>query len=204
MGGRIARGRLHRGFRRPVRDPARLACTCRTTDVDVALVHPPPRRLVTGLRRDRSRAGRLAVAPSLRCRECFRPLSVLFGAGLASVFGRPLETVGRAWRRTVAVLLVGASMFIAAYVGAETPSAHWFGGGITQGPAGDNKVALTFDDGPNLTATLQVMRILEGAAADPQRVARQALAPRTARPADRRSCVRPLPVGALPNRADSK
>ena len=54
-------------------------------------------------------------------------------------------------------------MFFAAYVGAETPSAHWFGGGITQGPARDKQVALTFDDGPNLTATLQVMRILDAA-----------------------------------------
>jgi peptidoglycan/xylan/chitin deacetylase (PgdA/CDA1 family) len=50
-----------------------------------------------------------------------------------------------------------------AYVGAETPTAHWFGGGITNGPTRSNEVALTFDDGPNVTSTLRIMKILDAA-----------------------------------------
>ena len=48
-------------------------------------------------------------------------------------------------------------------MGAETPTAHWFGGGITHGPTRANDVALTFDDGPNVSATLRIMKILDDA-----------------------------------------
>ena len=61
-----------------------------------------------------------------------------------------------------AVLLL-AMIGFAAYVGAETPDAHWFGGGITHGSSQRDAVALTFDDGPNLSATLPIMRILDAA-----------------------------------------
>ena len=61
---------------------------------------------------------------------------------------------------TAAVFLV-VTVGFAMYVGAETPSVHWFGGGITHGPTAGREVALTFDDGPNLTATLPIMRILD-------------------------------------------
>ncbi len=57
----------------------------------------------------------------------------------------------------VAVLGYGA------YVGAETISAHWFGGGITHGSTHSRVVALTFDDGPNVTSTLKIMKILDDA-----------------------------------------
>jgi peptidoglycan/xylan/chitin deacetylase (PgdA/CDA1 family) len=89
-------------------------------------------------------------------------IAVLFGGGAGLLLGRrdPARPVVR--RVTATVLIVATSGF-GMYVGAETPSAHWFGGGITHGsPAGD-EVALTFDDGPNLSATLPIMRILDAA-----------------------------------------
>jgi peptidoglycan/xylan/chitin deacetylase (PgdA/CDA1 family) len=94
-------------------------------------------------------------------------LAAFFGAGVALMVGpRPVETDSlprRARNRTVGTVLVVAVVFFAAYVGAETPSSHWFGGGITSGPTGNREVALTFDDGPNLTTTLPIMRILDTA-----------------------------------------
>lgn len=48
-----------------------------------------------------------------------------------------------------------------AFVGASTPSASWFGGGVTHGARQSRLVALTFDDGPNPTTTPEVMRILD-------------------------------------------
>ena len=59
--------------------------------------------------------------------------------------------------------VVLAIVGFALYVGAETPGSHWFGGGITHGPTKNGDVALTFDDGPNLIATVQIMRILDAA-----------------------------------------
>jgi peptidoglycan/xylan/chitin deacetylase (PgdA/CDA1 family) len=90
-------------------------------------------------------------------------LSVFFGAGLGLAtrgHDRPRE---RGWpRTTMSILLVGIVAF-GMYVGAETPSAHWFGGGITHGRSLYGEVALTFDDGPNATATLGIMQILDQA-----------------------------------------
>jgi peptidoglycan/xylan/chitin deacetylase (PgdA/CDA1 family) len=61
---------------------------------------------------------------------------------------------------TVVIVLLATTIFTA-YIGAETPAATWFGGGITHGPTSGNEVALTFDDGPDVTATLPVMAILD-------------------------------------------
>jgi peptidoglycan/xylan/chitin deacetylase (PgdA/CDA1 family) len=94
-------------------------------------------------------------------------LAAFFGAGIALIV-RPRSVEigpapGRVRNRLVGTVLLVAVVVFAAYVGAETPSVHWFGGGITRGPAADRDVALTFDDGPNLTATLPIMRILDTA-----------------------------------------
>jgi peptidoglycan/xylan/chitin deacetylase (PgdA/CDA1 family) len=92
-------------------------------------------------------------------------LAAFLGAGLALLFGRGAggdqESRGRA--RTTGVVLLVALVGFGLYVGAETPGSHWFGGGITRGPTNHGEVALTFDDGPNLTATLPIMRILDAA-----------------------------------------
>ncbi len=66
-------------------------------------------------------------------------------------------------RRTSALLAVLSSITIVftCYIGAETPEATWFGGGIIHGPTNNNDIALTFDDGPDVTSTPEVMAILD-------------------------------------------
>lgn len=63
--------------------------------------------------------------------------------------------------RTIATLLTIVFVVYALYVGAVSPDATWFGGGTIHGPTTNNEVALTFDDGPNIGATLPIMRILD-------------------------------------------
>ena len=75
----------------------------------------------------------------------------------------PAASRRRGWTRVTATILIGTTVGFAMYVGSETPSVHWFGGGITHGPTSNNEVALTFDDGPNLTTTLPIVRILDAA-----------------------------------------
>lgn len=60
-----------------------------------------------------------------------------------------------------AVTLAVATLLFTAYVGAETPDANWFGGGTVHGPTTGNQVALTFDDGPNVGATMAIAHILD-------------------------------------------
>ena len=89
--------------------------------------------------------------------------AVLFGAGIGLLFPRNVATPHRVLRRLVATVTVVAVLGFGAYVGAETPTAHWFGGGITHGSTRSNAVAITFDDGPNVSATLRIMKILDDA-----------------------------------------
>jgi len=94
-------------------------------------------------------------------------LGAFFGAGVALMLrGRALDggpTPSRVRYRSTGTVLLLAAVVFAAYVGSETPGSHWFGGGITHGPSRDGDVALTFDDGPNLSATLPIMQILDAA-----------------------------------------
>src|SRR5207245_9003637 len=46
-------------------------------------------------------------------------------------------------------------------VGADSPRAAWFGSLVSHGSRQDRLVALTFDDGPNTTATLAIRDILD-------------------------------------------
>jgi peptidoglycan/xylan/chitin deacetylase (PgdA/CDA1 family) len=89
-------------------------------------------------------------------------LAVLFAGGIGLLVWRT-DAAHRALRRIAATVLVVAVLGFGAYVGAETPTAHWFGGGITHGSTHSNAVALTFDDGPNVSATLRIMQILDDA-----------------------------------------
>lgn len=63
--------------------------------------------------------------------------------------------------RAIATVLTVVFVVYALYVGAVSPHATWFGGGTISGPATNNEVALTFDDGPNIGATLPIMHILD-------------------------------------------
>ena len=58
-------------------------------------------------------------------------------------------------------VLLATTLVFTGYIGAETPDATWFGGGIVHGPVDGGQVALTFDDGPNLGATEKIMAILD-------------------------------------------
>jgi peptidoglycan/xylan/chitin deacetylase (PgdA/CDA1 family) len=64
------------------------------------------------------------------------------------------------------VALVGTTVvvvfgLVVAYLGASTPAAGWFGGGVRHGDRRGNEVALTFDDGPNVDTTPAVAAILD-------------------------------------------
>jgi peptidoglycan-N-acetylglucosamine deacetylase len=91
-------------------------------------------------------------------------LAVIFGGGIGLILGgNPKAPSQRLRNAATATVLVVVTVGFGMYVGAETPTSHWFGGGITHGPTSRNEVALTFDDGPNLSATLPIMRILDKA-----------------------------------------
>ena len=56
-----------------------------------------------------------------------------------------------------AVAVVGAVV----WQGANTHTGNWFGHQAAHGPRTDNRVALTFDDGPNSTATVPIRDLLD-------------------------------------------
>lgn len=89
-------------------------------------------------------------------------------AGLAAIAITVAYAIGRTagrWLVGPSILLVGATLGAVVFVGGSDPNIGWFGGGITHGPAGRGLVALTFDDGPHPTATLQIATVLERAGA---------------------------------------
>jgi peptidoglycan/xylan/chitin deacetylase (PgdA/CDA1 family) len=94
-------------------------------------------------------------------------LAAFAGAGLALLAGplRPGDPTPaeRRGHRAVGAALLAGVLVVTAYVGAETPTVSWFGGGATHGSTARREVALTFDDGPNVTATLPIMQILDDA-----------------------------------------
>lgn len=68
----------------------------------------------------------------------------------ASFVRRSLLTVG-------SLTVIGAGMWI----GANSPRLTWFGALVSHGPRDRREVAITFDDGPNVTATLAIAAILD-------------------------------------------
>jgi peptidoglycan/xylan/chitin deacetylase (PgdA/CDA1 family) len=60
----------------------------------------------------------------------------------------------------VAVLLAATGVVV--WQGANTHTGAWFGHQVSHGPRTGDRVALTFDDGPNSTATLPILDILDG------------------------------------------
>src|SRR5438309_7054236 len=65
------------------------------------------------------------------------------------------------------LVVVGVAVLVLAgrtlWIGANSPSASWFGALVSHGPRTTRDVALTFDDGPNATATLAVRDLLDQA-----------------------------------------
>jgi peptidoglycan/xylan/chitin deacetylase (PgdA/CDA1 family) len=68
----------------------------------------------------------------------------------------------RAKRATaLAVVMLLVVMGDAAWVGANSPTHAWFGSLVSHGSRDSRQVAITFDDGPNDSATLAIARILD-------------------------------------------
>src|SRR5205823_5431311 len=80
--------------------------------------------------------------------------ALLVGAGvaLAAAMGRTALVVG--------LCVAVASLAIGSWIGANSPTESWFGAMVAHGPRREDRVALTFDDGPNATATLAIRDIL--------------------------------------------
>ncbi len=79
------------------------------------------------------------------------------GAGAATLGGWRSRRVRRALFGAGVVSCVVAGLWI----GANSPSAGWFGRVVSHGPRDEPVVALTFDDGPNRSATLAIARMLD-------------------------------------------
>jgi peptidoglycan/xylan/chitin deacetylase (PgdA/CDA1 family) len=88
----------------------------------------------------------------------------VFFAAVAARIGR----IGMPRTHRLRSFAIGGSLVmltsgITGYFGASTVGATWFGGGVLHGPRNEPEVALTFDDGPNITATPAIMAILDRA-----------------------------------------
>jgi peptidoglycan/xylan/chitin deacetylase (PgdA/CDA1 family) len=85
-------------------------------------------------------------------------------AAMVSRFG-PFRVRRTHRLRTLALgsTLVVAVSGLTGYFGASTVGATWFGGGVVHGSRTSDEVAITFDDGPDTTATPAIMKILDAA-----------------------------------------
>ncbi len=91
--------------------------------------------------------------------------AVLLAGAAATLVGAALVAVRRArWPRRVLVVAGTLTVAgVASWVGANSATADWFGHQVSHGPRDRPRVALTFDDGPNDTATEQIARLLDAA-----------------------------------------
>jgi len=81
-----------------------------------------------------------------------------FGLETALVVAAGLLVAAFVGRRTVRalVLVLAVSVMTGAWIGANSAHSSWFGQMVSHGNRSDRRVALTFDDGPNATATLAI------------------------------------------------
>jgi peptidoglycan/xylan/chitin deacetylase (PgdA/CDA1 family) len=91
-------------------------------------------------------------------------VSAVFVAAMVSRFG-PFRVRRTHRLRTIALgsTLVVAVSGLTGYFGASTVGATWFGGGVAHGSRASDEVAITFDDGPDVSATPAIMKILDAA-----------------------------------------
>ena len=124
-----------------------------------ALPRPVPRAVIPGL----------AVALGLIATGLLagRGLTITAGATAIAIAAALSGLAGprrmRLGTNTVALGLGGLAvvMLTAAYIGATTPTAGWFGSVVSHGPRDGAEVAISFDDGPNPPYTLQIRDILD-------------------------------------------
>lgn len=120
-----------------------------------------PRPVVVG-----GALGVLVVASIVGSRAFVLGLAVacVFLAAIVSRFGR----IGFPRTHRLRTLALGSTLVIAmsgltGYFGASTVGATWFGGGVAHGPRASGQVAITFDDGPDITGTPEIVKILDAA-----------------------------------------
>lgn len=68
---------------------------------------------------------------------------------------------GRRLRRVLIGVAVAGAVVLVGWTGGNDPQVSWFGPVVSHGPRDRPEVAITFDDGPNGTATLEISRILD-------------------------------------------
>lgn len=107
-----------------------------------------------------------AVAAIIGTRSVVLGLAVgaVFVAAVVSRFGR----FGFPRTHRVRTLALGSTLVLAVsgltgYFGASTVGATWFGGGVVHGPRTSGEVAITFDDGPDVSETPSIVKILDSA-----------------------------------------
>jgi peptidoglycan-N-acetylglucosamine deacetylase len=95
-------------------------------------------------------------------------LAVVLGLGAGIVAGSlPLFAAGSDGPRrprasaTVVSVTVVATLLVGGWIGANSPRETWLGPIVSHGDRNGSFVALTFDDGPNVHASLQVAHILD-------------------------------------------
>lgn len=93
-----------------------------------------------------------------------QPLRALLIAGEAlGVAAVLLGAMRRAWRMPLLVVAVAVVLVAGtgAWIGANSSELTWFGALVSHGDRHVRQVALTFDDGPNVSTTLRVRDILD-------------------------------------------
>ena len=95
-------------------------------------------------------------------------LAVAFGLGVGTAAGalpgfggRDALPFRRRTSKAVVSIAVAGTLLIGGWIGANSPSETWLGPIVSHGDRNRPLVALTFDDGPNVHATLEVARILD-------------------------------------------
>jgi peptidoglycan/xylan/chitin deacetylase (PgdA/CDA1 family) len=105
-------------------------------------------------------------------RDITAMLAIVFGLGAGIVggiaWGRlPLRRGGEdpprrpRWSIALIALTVVATLLVGGWIGANSPRETWLGPIVSHGDRNGSLVALTFDDGPNVHATLEIARILD-------------------------------------------
>ena len=84
-------------------------------------------------------------------------LAAIVAAAATILDGRPARK--RGWPIPIGAAV--AAIALLAWTGANDPQLSWFGDVVWHGPRDEKRVAITFDDGPNATATLGVRDILD-------------------------------------------
>jgi peptidoglycan/xylan/chitin deacetylase (PgdA/CDA1 family) len=90
-----------------------------------------------------------------------RLAAALFGASDSPSNRHGGERAARPWSWVLNGVIAVLALGLLAWTGGNDPRLQWFGPVAYHGPRQQGQVAITFDDGPNATATLAVRDILD-------------------------------------------